>query len=271
MAHHQQRGTALVTGASSGIGAVYADRLARRGYDLILVARDAARLEALAARLRASEHIAVEVLQADLGAAEGRDLVERRLAGDAAITMLVNNAGAALAGPSIQIAPDAAEALIMLNVVAATRLALAAGKSFAARRHGAIINIASVVALVPGRISGIYSATKAFVLNFSQALAEELSPAGVRVQAVLPGATRTEIWGRAGVDVNALDAATVMDVDEMVDAALAGFDGGETVTIPALPEAADWQAFEAARRALGPNLSRRHAAARYQEAREAAQ
>jgi short-subunit dehydrogenase len=263
MARNGQHGTALVTGASSGIGAVYADRLARRGYDLILVARDAARLEALAERLRAAEGVAVEVLPADLGAAAGRKLIEQRLAGDAAITLLVNNAGAAVAGEIIGIDPDAAEALIMLNVVAATRLAMAAGRAFAKRGEGAIINIASVVALLPGRISGVYSATKAFVLNFSQALTQELSQSGVRVQAVLPGATRTEIWGRAGVDVNALDAAAVMGVDEMVDAALAGFDASETVTIPALPDAADWQAFEAARQALGPNLSRDHAAARY--------
>lgn len=263
MAHHGQRGTALVTGASSGIGAVYTDRLARRGYNLIVVARDAARLQALAARLSAAENVAVEVLPADLGTAAGRDLVERRLADDHAITLLVNNAGAAVAGPMINIDAEKAEGLIMLNVVAAARLAAAAAKAFAARERGAIINIASVVALVPGRISGVYSATKAFVLNFSQALDQELSPAGVRVQAVLPGATRTEIWGRAGVDVNGLDAAMVMDVDEMVDAALAGFDQSETVTIPALPEAADWEAFEAARLALGPNLSRNRAAARY--------
>jgi short-subunit dehydrogenase len=264
MARVDGKGTALVTGASSGIGAVYADRLARRGYDLILVARDAARLEALAARLR--ESVPVEVLPADLGARPGRELVARRLADDEAITLLVNNAGAAVAGKVIEIAPDAAEALIELNVLAATRLAAAAGQAFAARGQGAIINIASVVALVPGRISGVYSATKAFVLNLSQAMAQELGPLGVRVQAVLPGATRTEIWGRAGVDVDSLAAGTVMAAGEMVDAALAGFDQGEVVTIPALPDAADWEVFEAARQALGPNLSRDHAAARYQAA-----
>lgn len=266
MVRIEQYGTALVTGASSGIGAVYADRLARRGYDLVLVARDTDRLETLAAGLRAAADIKVEILLADLGAARGREMVEHRLGEDPSITMFVNNAGAAVTGNIIDIAPDAAEGLIELNVIAATRLAIAAGSTFAKRGHGAIINIASVVALVPGRISGVYSATKAFVLNFSQALAQELAPGGVRVQAVLPGATRTEIWGRAGVDVNMLDASTVMAVDEMVDAALAGFDAGEVVTIPALPDAADWQAFEAARQALGPNLSRNHAAARYRVA-----
>jgi short-subunit dehydrogenase len=266
MARINGQGTALVTGASSGIGAVYADRLARRGYDLILVARDAAKLDALAARLRDTAGVKVAVLPADLGARPGRELVEQVLAEDRSITMLVNNAGAALAGPVISITPDAAEALIELNVIAAARLAMVAGKAFAGRGNGAIINIASVVALVPGRISGVYSATKAFLLNLSQAQAQELQPAGVRVQAVLPGATRTEIWGKAGVDVGTLASGTVMPVDEMVDAALAGFDAGEVVTIPALPDAADWQGFEAARQKLGPNLSRDHAAARYKVA-----
>jgi short-subunit dehydrogenase len=266
MAHLNGQGTALVTGASSGIGAVYADRLARRGYDLILVARNALKLEALAVRLRDTTGVAVEVLPADLGSRPGRALVERRLGDDNSITLLVNNAGAAVAGKVIEIAPDDAEALIELNVVAAMRLAVAAGKVFAARGQGVIINIASVVAVVPGRISGIYSATKAFLLNLSQAMAQELGPLGVRVQAVLPGATRTEIWGRAGVPVGALPAGSVMDADEMVDAALAGFDAGELVTIPSLPDAADWKAFETARQALGPNLSRDHAAARYQVA-----
>jgi short-subunit dehydrogenase len=263
MARLNGQGTALVTGASSGIGAVYADRLARRGYDLILVARNAARLQELAARLRGATGVAADILPADLGSHAGRALVERRLGEDGAITLLVNNAGAAVAGKVIEIAPDDAEALVELNVIAAMRLASVAGQAFAARGQGAIINIASVVAVVPGRISGIYSATKAFLLNLTQAMAQELGPLGVRVQAVLPGATRTEIWSRNGMDVDTLMAGTVMDAGEMVDAALAGFDAGELVTIPSLPNAADWQAFEAARQALGPSLSRDHAAARY--------
>jgi short-subunit dehydrogenase len=263
MSKVNHKGTALVTGASTGIGAVYANRLAKRGYNLILTARDAERLKSQADELRLTG-AKVEILPADLGSSTGRAAIEARLAEDRDISLLVNNAGMALVGAFTDIDPDKAEALITLNILAATRLAGAAARAFAARKSGAIINIASVVALVPGRISSVYSASKAYVLNLSQAMEAELAPLGVRVQAVLPGATRTEIWGRAGADVDSLPPEIVMGADEMVDAALAGFDQGETVTIPALPEAKDWQAFEAARLNLGPNLSRNHAAPRYQ-------
>ena len=117
--------------------------------------------------------------------------------------------------------------------------------------------------LAPERFNGTYSGTKAFLLNLSQSLDRELKDKGVRVQAVLPGATRTEIWGKAGVDVASFPAEMLMDVEEMVDAALSGLDQGETVTIPSLPDASDWRRFEEARLALGPNLSRQHAARRY--------
>jgi len=265
MSHANHKGTALVTGASTGIGAVYADRLARRGYDLILTARDADRLQTLAEKLRGTG-VKVEVLLADLGGRAGRAIVEARLA-DPAITLLVNNAGMAVTGPLSATDPDKAEALIGLNVIAATRLAGAASRAFAARKSGAIINIASVVALAPGLVGDVYSATKAYVLNLTQAMQAQLTPLGIRVQAVLPGATRTEIWERAGADIDkALPSEMIMGVDEMVDAALAGFDQGEDVTIPALPDSRDWQAFEAARHVLAPNLSRKHAAARYKVA-----
>jgi short-subunit dehydrogenase len=266
MSQANHRGTALVTGASTGIGAVYADRLAKRGYDLILTARDANRLQALAEKLRGNG-IKVEVLAADLGARAGRATVEARLATDPAITLLVNNAGMAVTGPLSATDPDKAEALIELNVIAATRLAGAAARAFAARKSGAIINIASVVALVPGRVGDVYSATKAYLLNLTQAMQTQLTPLGIRVQAVLPGATRTEIWDRAGVNIDTvLPSEMIMGVDEMVDAALAGFDQSEAITIPALPDNRDWEAYEAARQVLGPNLSHNHAAARYKVA-----
>jgi short-subunit dehydrogenase len=265
MSRGNNKGTALVTGASSGIGAIYADRLAKRGYNLILTARDADRLRDLARKLRA-KGVGVEILPADLGTKSGRAIVEARLAADPKISLLVNNAGMAIAGPLAATSMDEAEALIELNIIAATRLAGAATRPFAGRKAGAIVNIASVVAYQPGRISAVYSASKAYVLNLSQAIEAELAPLGVRVQAVLPGATRTEIWGRAGADINTLPPEIVMEVDEMVDAALAGFDLGETVTIPALPDDRDWRALEAARLAIGPNLSRNHAASRYKAA-----
>jgi uncharacterized protein len=158
---------------------------------------------------------------------------------------------------------DQVEAMVQLNVVAATRLAGAAAASFASRGRGTLINISSVLALAPERFPGAYSATKAFVLNLTLSLSHELAGSGVQVQAVLPGATRTEIWKRAGIDPSALDPDILMDVDEMVDAALAGLDKGELVTIPALEDWAKWEHFTASRLALGPHLSRNHAAARY--------
>lgn len=263
------KGTALITGASTGIGAVYADRLAKRGHDLILVARDEARLTALAERLRAQTGVKVEVLKADL--TDKADLVklEDRLATDPAIEVLVNNAGAAGFQGFAASDRDAIDKLIQLNVTAVTRLAQAASSAFVPRERGTIINLASVVGLAPEFRSPVYGATKAFVLYLTQALREEF-PAGVRLQAVLPGATRTEIWERAGRNVDDLDPNRVMDVDDMVDAALSGFDQGELVTIPSLPDPADWDAFNAARGKLGPNLSHRYPADRFKAAKSAA-
>ncbi|APW40989.1 SDR family oxidoreductase [Rhodoferax koreense] len=259
-------GTALITGASSGIGAVYADRLARRGYDLVLVARDQQRLAALADKLATEAGVKVEVLQADLTVKADLLRIEQRLRSDASLSLLVNNAGNAVVGPLLTADIDKVEAMLQLNVVAPTRLAAAAAANFAARKTGTIVNIASVVAYAPGNVSGSYSATKAFALNFTQAMQEEFGPQGVRVQAVLPGATRTEIWERGGLSVDNLPASMVMEVGEMVDAALAGLDSGEAITIPALESLADWQAMETARKALGPNLSTSRSASRYRRA-----
>jgi short-subunit dehydrogenase len=256
-------GAALITGASAGIGAVYAERLARRGHDLVLVARNAARLETLAARLRQETGRAVEVLAADLQRRDDLLRVERRLREDARIALLVNNAGIAQAGPVAGADPDRLEAMVQLNVLALTRLAAAAATGFKARGAGTLVNIASVLGLAPERFNGVYAGSKAFVLALSQSLDAELRGTGVRVQAVLPGATRTAIWESAGVDIATLPPEMVMEVDEMVDAALAGLDAGELVTIPSLPDAADWERLDTARLSLGPNLSRNHAAERY--------
>ena len=256
--------TILVTGASSGIGATYADRFARRGHDLVLVARDAARLEALAERLRREAGIAVDVVQADLTAEADLARVEARLREDARIGVLVNNAGAALLGGFADQDPARLAGLIALNVTAPTRLANAVAARFAQAGAGAIVNVGSVVGLAPELGMTAYGATKAFVLYLSQGLHVELGAKGVHVQAVLPAATRTEIWERSGADVNAMD--NVMEVGELVDAALVGFDRGETVTIPPLPDAGQWSAFDAGRLAMLPNLGRPHAAERYRAA-----
>jgi short-subunit dehydrogenase len=263
MVERTEKGKAFITGASAGIGAVYAERLARRGYDLILLARDADRLQSLAANLHKSTGAEVEVVKADLSTREGREIAARKLLEDAAITLFVNNAGMAVEGTLIAADPEKLETMIELNVTAVMRLAAAAARSFTARRHGTIINIASVLALAPEILGGVYSGTKAFVLNLTQSMQVELAASGVRVQAVLPGATRTEIWDRSGGDINRLPAERLMDAEEMVDAALVGLDAGEQITIPSLPDIADFDAFTAARHALGPNLSRNHAAARY--------
>lgn len=263
-------GTALITGASAGIGATYADRLARRGHDLLLVARNPARLDALAEHLRASTGVAVETWSADLTDSEAVAQLARRVHDDPTIHLLVNNAGMAVGGPLLGARPQALDEMIRLNVTAATQLAVAAAGAFAARGHGTLINIASVLALAPELFNGAYSGTKAYVLNLSQALQRELAPHGVRVQAVLPGATRTDLWERSGIDPAKLPAEMLMDVDEMVDAALAGLDMGESVTLPSLPDAQEWAAFNAMRLGLGPRLSLRHAAARYTHVARAA-
>ncbi|MDP3813968.1 SDR family oxidoreductase [Pseudomonas sp.] len=263
MSKQNDQGTALITGASSGIGATYAERLARRGYDLLLVARDLPRLEALAGRLSQEYGVKVEVLKADLTAKADLLAVEQRLRSDAAVSLLVNNAGMAMNGSLAEADMDRAESMILLNVVALTRLSAAAAANFGAAGRGAIINLASVVALSPEMFNAVYSATKAYVLSLSQTLHGEIGKLGVQVQAVLPGITRTEIWERSGMDESALPPSMIMEVGEMVDAALAGFDQGELVTIPSLPDAADWAELVNARAKLGPNLSRSSAAARY--------
>lgn len=257
------KGTALITGASAGIGAIYADRLARRGYDLTLVARDAGKLETLARRLKAETGVKVDILPADLTKKSDLIRVEDRLARDQAMTLFINNAG--MVGPTQTVGADveALDSVVQLNITAATRLAAVAATAFAARGKGTIVNLSSAVAFVPELFGSAYGASKAYVLHLSQSLQHELAGRGVHVQAVLPGATRTEIFDRAGIDIENLDPARVMDVGELVDAALVGLDRGELITIPSLPDAADLAAFDAARQYLGPNLSHKHPAERY--------
>ncbi|WP_454866424.1 SDR family NAD(P)-dependent oxidoreductase [Pseudomonas umsongensis] len=259
----QSQGTALVTGASSGIGAVYAQRLAARGFDLLLVARDQGRLDAAASALRDAHGVQVEVLKADLTQKDDVLKLEQRLRSDSSISLLLNNAGIAADGLLANADLDQMERMIQLNITAVTRLASAAAASFAKAGRGTIINIASVVALFPERFNATYSASKAYVLSLTQSLNAELDGTGVKVQAVLPGVTRTEIWERSGIDASQIPEDMVMEAGEMVDAALAGLDQGELVTIPSLPDAGDWDAFVAARLVMAPNLSKSKAAARY--------
>ncbi|WP_043611212.1 SDR family oxidoreductase [Ensifer sp. ZNC0028] len=254
----------LVTGASTGIGAVYAERFARRGHDLVLVARNAARLDALAERLRNETGVAVDVVPADLTDEQDLARIEQRLRVDRSIGVLVNNAGTSIPRGFLQQQNEDIAKLIALNVTAVTRLAHAAAPGFAVRGEGAIINIASVVGLAPEMGATVYGATKAFVLFLSQGLNVELATKGVYVQAVLPAATRTEIWDHAGVDVDTLSG--VMEVGDLVDAALVGYDRRELVTIPPLPDADQWSTLDTARQAMLPNFAQSLPAERYRSA-----
>ena len=251
----------LITGASSGIGATYAERFARRGHDLVLVARDTARLEALAAQLRADFGVAIDILTADLTRAEDVATVEARLRDDDRIGILINNAGAALSGSFIEQSTEQVARLVALNTTALVRLASAVAPRLAKAGDGAIINIGSVVGLAPEFRATVYGATKAFVLFLSQGLSLELAPHGVYVQAVLPAATKTEIWDRAGADPATLPP--MMEVGDLVDAALVGFDRRETVTIPPLADDAVWQAYDSARQAVIGGLQQDQVADRY--------
>lgn len=253
--------TVLITGASSGIGATYAERFARRGHDLVLVARDKTRLDALAKRLQEEHGVTVAVLQADLTESADLAAVEARLREDARIGILINNAGMAQTGSFLQQTGESIERLVTLNTTAPARLAAAVAPRFAQAGTGTIVNIGSVVGFAPELGMTVYGATKAFVLFLSQGLNMELAPKGVYVQAVLPAATRTEIWQRSGIDINALPE--VMEVGELVDAALAGFDRRELVTIPPLHVAARWDALDGARQGLMSDIRQAHAAERY--------
>jgi short-subunit dehydrogenase len=256
------RPVVLITGASTGIGAVYAERFAQRGHDLVLVARDQARMDALAARLRNEHGVTIEVIPADLTQLGDLTSVETRLREDARIGILVNNAGAALSGNFIDQSTDSVAQLVALNTTALVRLASAIAPRMAKAGEGAIINIGSVVGLAPEFGMSVYGATKAFVLFLSQGLSLELSPLGVYVQAVLPAATRTEIWDRSGIDINTLNE--IMEVDDLVDAALVGFDRREPVTIPPLHEAERWDDLQSARQGLLGQIRQAAVAQRYQ-------
>lgn len=254
----------LITGASSGIGATYAQRFARRGHDLVLVARNKERLDALAARLRDESGVNIDVVQADLTQAQDLARVEQRLAEDATIGVLINNAGAGQSGGFTQQTAAAIDSLLALNVTAVTRLAAAIAPRLAQAGEGAIVNIGSVVGLAPELNMTVYGATKAFVLFLSQGLHLELGPKGVYVQAVLPAATRTEIWQHSGIDISTLPE--VMEVEDLVDAALVGYDRRELVTIPPLHVADRWDALDGARRLLLSDLRQAQPAERYRAA-----
>jgi short-subunit dehydrogenase len=244
------RKVSVVTGASSGIGAIYADRLAARGYDLILVARRADRLDALSAKISAAHGVKVDSIVADLTKDADLARVEKVLATDPAVRVLINNAGLARLSPIAQASAEDTQSQIALNVTALTRLTQAVVPAFVARNDGVIVNIASVLAIHSIPVSSVYSGTKAFVLQYSRGLQQELAETGVKVHLVFPASTATELWDESGIPLSALQKDTVMTTENMVDASLAGFDQGETITWPSVADASLWDKYDAARSAL---------------------
>lgn len=255
--------TALVTGSSTGIGKVYAERLAARGYDLVVIARDSARLNALADQLKSAHGVHVDVLTADLADRTQLARVEHRLATDRAITMLVNNAASSQNKTFAESTADEVEKMITLNITAYARLASAAVANFMTKKSGTLINIGSGVVMMPDKYNATYGGSKAFVLAFTRNLAAELEPQGLRVQAVLPGAVLTEVWERSGTDINSLPKDTIMSAEDLVDASLAGLDQKEVVTFPSVQDLTSWERMEEARLSLLQQVFKSEPASRY--------
>lgn len=245
------RRTALVTGASAGIGAAFADRLARDGCDLIVVARRRDRLEALAQRLREEAGVEVDVLVADLTEPAGLHDAERALRECATLAFLINCAGVAGYMPFVALPPDQAESLIRLHVLAPTRLTRAALPGMVARGRGAIVNVSSGLAFsaavpappLPHR--AVYAASKSYINTFTEILANELNGTGVQVQALCPGIVRTELHEVAGYDVSRVPF--MLEPEDVVRASLAAVRLGEVVCVPALDDTTRLDDLEASR------------------------
>ena len=222
--------TALVTGATAGIGNAFVRRLAKDRYDLVLVSRDQARLEALATELRAAHGVAVEVLAADLAEDDGCRRVEARLADrDRPVDVLVNNAGFTVHKRFVTGDIDDEERMLRVLVRAVLRLTRAAVPGMLERRHGAVINVSSVAGFLP---QSTYSAAKAWVTSFTQGLAGDVAGTGVRVLALCPGYTQTEFHERAGIDMRRTPDWLWLDAEEVVDGAFAALARGVVVHVP---------------------------------------
>jgi short-subunit dehydrogenase len=260
------KGTAVITGASSGIGAVYARRLADRGYDLVLIARRADKLAEVAERIRSKTGRNVDLFPADLSDELDLARVEVFLKETPGITLLVNNAGLGGALKLLDSDIDQMTSMISLNVTALTRLTYAVVPQFVKRGAGTIINIGSIVAINPEALNGVYGGTKAFVLAFSQNLKNELKGTGVKVQVVMPGATATDFWDLSGRPLEQLPSGIVMSSEDLVDAALIGLDRGEFASIPSLQDGGLYDAYESSRQAMIGSLSNAVPAPRYRVA-----
>ena len=246
MTDAEGKGLAVVTGASSGLGTVYADRLAARGYKLLLVARRDDRLAEVAADLRARHGANVVTMVADLEQPGDLSKVEAAL-GDGELDVLVNNAGAGGLGPSSKAAAEQLDRVIKLNVSAVTRLSLAALATFRGRGAGVLVNIGSILAHGPGPGAAAYSGSKAYVLNFTQSLQAEYAQSSIRIQLVLPGPIRTEFFSSQGISDAVFPQESFLSPEQVVDAAMAGLSADEAVTTPSLLDESVWTTLEKAR------------------------
>lgn len=262
MTDTNSKGIAVITGASSGIGAAYADRLAARGHPLLLVARRADRLQNLATELTHRHSVKVETLTLDLINSDNLSVLENRLQTDN-IEILVNNAGAGGLGPLAATNGDKMERLIKLNVVAVTRLSQAVLMGYRQRGKGTLINLGSIVAFLPSAAAAVYSGTKSYVLNLTRSIALEFEQTDIRVQVVMPGPVHTEFFSSQGMDDSVFPDEFYIDADELVDAALAGLDLGEIVTNPTMGNPEIWEAMENARSNYFKSVSSGKVASRY--------
>jgi len=244
------KGTAVITGASAGIGKVFAERLGKRGYDLILIARRLDKLNFLSAALQEEYGVSVQTIPADLANSTQLRDVEDVIAADEKVSLLINNAGTATFGAFVDSTAEEISAMIDLNIVALTRLTLAVLPGFKRRNRGSIINIGSVLGLNSLPVSSIYSGTKGYVLNFTRGIQQEVASTNVRVQLVLPAAIATDLWDISGIPLSQLDPATVITAENAVDATLAGLDRGESLTFPSLNDLKLLANYDSARTSL---------------------
>jgi short-subunit dehydrogenase len=245
-----EKPVALITGPTSGIGEGFAKELASRGYDLVLVARNQARLVTLADDLRRRHGTASEVLAVDLGTTAGRDVAARRL--ERGVDMLVNNAGFGTSGEFWTADPALLQAQLDVNVTAVVQLTRAALPAMIAAGRGAVVNVASVAGLISGRGS-TYSASKAYVISFSEGLSGGLANSGVKVQALCPGFVHTEFHQRAGIEMSSIPDFMWLECEHVVRTSLADLERGEVISVPGL----QYKAITAAGRWIPKSVARR--------------